>query len=57
MPEIISLGARSEPRHPASPDYSHPFIQPPFDLSFVHRRITGVFGAHTAPFPVDDFSL
>jgi 2-oxo-4-hydroxy-4-carboxy--5-ureidoimidazoline (OHCU) decarboxylase len=40
-----------------NPDYSHPFIQLPFVLRFAHRRITGVFGAHTAPFPVDDFSL
>ena len=40
-----------------SPDYSHPFMQSSFDLIFAHRRITGVFGAHTAPFPVDDFSL
>ena len=41
----------------SSPDYSHPFIQPPSELSFAHLRITGVFGAHTAPFPVGDFAL
>src|SRR5438046_1705177 len=52
LPELDRLGFAT-----ISPDYSHPFIQPAFDLSSAHRHITNVFGAHTAPFPVDDFAL